>query len=94
MGSQPTQDDEYIITCSFFLSSPVLFLSVVVFLCAASYVLSDNRRQLITSVKLYQPSFLYAYLALLMQGGVVQVRRYIIGILGCIEMARHAKMHN
>lgn len=40
---------------------------------AASLILSDNRRQLVTSVQLYQPSFLYAYLAIFLQGGVIQV---------------------
>ena len=53
---------------------PVLFLSVLVFLATSSYVFSDDRRHLISSVKLYQPSFIYAYLALFMQAGVVQVR--------------------
>ena len=59
---------------TFFLVS-VLFLSVAVFLVTSSYFLSDSRRLLITSIRLYQPSFLYAYAALLMQGGVVQVRQ-------------------
>ena len=54
-------------------SFPVLFVSVLVFCATAFWVLSDNRRRLIQSVRLYQPSFLYAYLALLMQGGVIQV---------------------
>ena len=57
----------------FFLSFLVLFVSVLVFSATASWILSDNRRRLIQSVRLYQPSFLYAYLALLMQGGVIQV---------------------
>ena len=56
-----------------FLSFLVLFVSVLVFSATASWILSDNRRRLIQSVRLYQPSFLYAYLALLMQGGVIQV---------------------
>ena len=40
---------------------------------AGSLILSDNRRQLVNSVQLYQPSFLYAYVAIFMQGGVIQV---------------------
>ena len=52
----------------------VLFVSVVVFVATAAYVFSDSRSLLFPSIKLYQPSFLYAYTALLMQGGVVQVR--------------------
>jgi hypothetical protein len=46
---------------------------VLVFCCAAFYILSDGRRQLVSSVQLYHPSFLYAYVAILVQGGVVQV---------------------
>ena len=51
----------------------VLFLSVVVFVCTAAWVFSDRRRLLLPSIRLYHPSFLYAYVALIMQGGVVQV---------------------
>ena len=53
---------------------PVLFISILAFCAAGSLILSDNRRQLLHSVQLYQPSFLYAYLAIFMQGGVIQVR--------------------
>ena len=56
-----------------FVSFPVLFLSVFVFVSTAAWVFSDRRRLLIPSVRLYHPSFLYAYLALTLQGGVVQV---------------------
>lgn len=48
---------------------------------AGSFILSDNRRQLVNSVQLYQPSFLYAYLAIFMQGGVIQV-------MGCVAALR------
>ena len=54
----------------------VLFVSVLSFCVAGSIILSDNRRQLVNSVQLYQPSFLYAYLAIFLQGGVIQVRNY------------------
>lgn len=53
---------------------PVLFISILAFCAAGCLILSDNRRQLLHSVQLYQPSFLYAYLAIFMQGGVIQVR--------------------
>ena len=52
----------------------MLFISILAFCAAGSLILSDNRRQLLHSVQLYQPSFLYAYLAIFMQGGVIQVR--------------------
>lgn len=66
----------WIYTCN-----AVLFLSVLVFCCAATYILTDSRRQLVTSVRLYHPSFLYAYVALLLQGGVIQV-------VGCVAALR------
>ena len=55
----------------------MLFISILAFCAAGSLILSDNRRQLLHSVQLYQPSFLYAYLAIFMQGGVIQVRIHI-----------------
>ncbi len=54
----------------------MLFLGVLVFLCTACFVLSDGRLRLVSEhIRPYHPSFLYAYLALLLQGGIVQVRR-------------------
>lgn len=67
----------WIYTCN-----AVLFVSVMVFLGTSLYVVTDNRRQLISSVRLYQPSFLYAYLALFMQSGVVQA----IGCIGALKL--------
>ena len=58
-----------------FLSFPVLFASVLVFTVTSLWILSDKRRQLITAIRLYHPSFLYAYLALPIQSGVVQVSK-------------------
>jgi len=66
----------WIYTCN-----AVLFVSVLSFCVAGSIILSDNRRQLVTSVQLYQPSFLYAYLAIFLQGGVIQV-------MGCVAALR------
>lgn len=66
----------WIYTCN-----TVLFLSVLVFLVTSTYFFSDNRRMLFTSVRFYQPSFLYAYVALIMQGGVIQV-------IGCVAVLR------
>ena len=49
-------------------------MGVVVFLVTACYVLSDERMRLVSdSLRPYHPSMLYAYLALIIQGGVVQV---------------------
>ena len=56
--------------CVFF---SVLFASVFVFSCAGFYILNDGRRNLVSTVQLYHPSFLYAYLAILVQSGIVQV---------------------
>ncbi len=51
----------------------MLFASVFVFSCAGFYILNDGRRNLVSTVQLYHPSFLYAYLAILVQSGIVQV---------------------
>lgn len=48
---------------------------------AARTVLLDYRRSLVPSLTLYQPSFLYAYLALVTQGGALQ-------LLGCVAALR------
>lgn len=48
---------------------------------AARTLLFDFRRTLIPSLTLYQPSFLYAYLALVTQGGALQ-------LLGCLAALR------
>ena len=60
----------------FFFPFPVLFMGVVVFLATCWYVLWDGRLRLVAgdSLRPYHPSMLYAYLALTLQGGVVQVR--------------------
>ena len=58
-----------------FLSFSVLFASVLVFTVTSLWILSDKRRQLITAIRLYHPSFLYAYIALPIQSGVVQVSK-------------------
>ena len=62
----------YIIMLNFILFT-VLFLSVVLFTVTAIFILTDNRRHLVSSIQLYHPSFLYAYIAIPTQAGVVQV---------------------
>ena len=91
-------DYKWIKVLFFFLFS-VLFVSVLSFCVAGSIILSDNRRQLVNSVQLYQPSFLYAYLAIFLQGGVIQVRKnlkaklkFSCPYLGGAQRAKFAKM--
>ncbi|CAB3365454.1 Hypothetical predicted protein [Cloeon dipterum] len=60
-----------------------LLASVVGFACVAGRTLADPRRALIPAVRyLYQPTFLYAYLALIVQCGAVQV----LGCLGALRL--------
>ncbi|GLV41611.1 Tetraspanin 5D [Carabus blaptoides fortunei] len=69
----------WIYTCN-----AVLFLSVLAFCAVAGRVLvGDYRRYLIPNLALYQPSFLYAYLALFTQSGVLQV----IGCIGALRLS-------
>ena len=58
----------------------MLFMGVVVFLATCWYVLWDGRLRLVAgdSLRPYHPSMLYAYLALTLQGGVVQVGKECI----------------
>jgi hypothetical protein len=56
------------------LSLAVLFISVVAFALAFVTVLSDHRRSLVPAARLYHPSFVYAFFAIPLQAGVVQVR--------------------
>lgn len=67
----------WIYTCNAALLAGALAFSVA----AVRTVLLDYRRQLIPSLALYQPSFLYAYLALATQGGALQ-------LLGCAAALR------
>lgn len=63
----------WIYTCNTALLAGALAFSGA----AARTILFDFRRSLIPSLTLYQPSFLYAYLALVTQGGALQ-------LLGCV----------
>lgn len=57
----------WIYTCN-----AVLLVAVIIFCCIAGKVLlADYRRLLVNGLNLGQPSFLYAYLALLVQSGKV-----------------------
>lgn len=69
----------WIYTCN-----AVLLVSMLGFCAVAGKtLLVDYRRRLIPSLTLYQPSFLYAYLAIFTQSGVIQ----IVGCLGALRLS-------
>ncbi|XP_055544032.1 uncharacterized protein LOC129729467 isoform X2 [Wyeomyia smithii] len=69
----------WIYTCN-----AVLLMAVIVFCgVAGKILLSDYRRLLVTGLSLTQPSFIYAYLALLVQSGFLQ----LIGCLGALRLS-------
>ncbi|XP_037924771.1 uncharacterized protein LOC119660349 isoform X1 [Hermetia illucens] len=69
----------WIYTCN-----AVLLMAVIVFCGVAGKVLiADYRRLLVTGLNLGQPNFIYAYLALLMQSGFLQ----LIGCLGALRLS-------
>ncbi|XP_049822277.1 tetraspanin-1-like [Aethina tumida] len=67
----------WIYTCNTALLAGALAFAAA----AARTLLFDFRRALIPSLTLYQPSFLYAYLALVTQGGALQ-------LLGCVAAVK------
>lgn len=60
----------------------VLLVSVMVFVALAAWALSDFHMALFPSVRFHQPTFVYAYLALVLQGGILQA----IGCVGALKM--------
>ncbi|XP_031637375.1 uncharacterized protein LOC116349882 isoform X2 [Contarinia nasturtii] len=69
----------WIYTCN-----AVLLMAVIIFCCIAGKVLlADYRRLLIHGLNLGQPSFVYAYLALLIQSGFLQ----LVGCLGALRLS-------
>lgn len=54
-----------------------LFTSTLVFIILSLWIASDFHLSLFPSVTFYQPSFIYAYMALTLQSGILQVRRSI-----------------
>lgn len=48
------------------------------------YVVNDSKMMLFPSIRLYQPTFLYSYCAIILQGGVLQV---IINSLFCLPLS-------
>lgn len=51
-----------------------LFLGTLIYLVAFLTVISDTKLIFFRNIRLYQPSFVYCYLAILVQGGILQVR--------------------
>lgn len=51
-----------------------LFLGTLVYTIAFLSVISDERLNFFPNIRLYQPSFIYSYCAILVQGGLLQVR--------------------
>jgi hypothetical protein len=68
----------WIYTCNAVLLISVLGFAIV----AGRIVVTDPRRYLVPGLSLYQPSFLYAYLALATQSGLLQV----VGCLGALRL--------
>ncbi|XP_050085496.1 uncharacterized protein LOC126571213 [Anopheles aquasalis] len=69
----------WIYTCN-----AVLLMTVIVFCgVAGKILLSDYKRLLVNGLSLTQPSFIYAYLALLVQSGFLQ----LIGCLGALRLS-------
>lgn len=58
-------------------------MSVVAFVSLAAWTISDFRMSLFRSIDFRHPSLLYAYLALVLQGGILQA----IGCLGALRMS-------
>ncbi|XP_013783892.2 tetraspanin-14-like [Limulus polyphemus] len=59
-----------------------LFLSVLIFVSLAAWTFTDYRMTLFPTISLYHPTFVYAYLALILQGGILQV----VGCLGALKL--------
>lgn len=59
-----------------------LLLGSLVFLVGYIWILTDFRMSLFSSVRLYYPSLLYGFVAIILQGGIVQVslRQHLINV--------------
>lgn len=69
-------------------------MGVIIFCGVAGKVLvSDYRRLLVNGLSLYQPSFIYAYLALLVQSGNYIFQSVLHAFIQCctafVQMAPH-----
>ena len=53
-----------------------LFAATLVFVVLLIWFLTDIHMSLFPSISLYHPSFIYGFLALVLQGGVVQVSTF------------------
>ncbi|XP_075680601.1 uncharacterized protein LOC113791597 [Dermatophagoides pteronyssinus] len=59
-----------------------LFIGTFIYVVAFITVITDSRLSLFPNIRLYHPSFIYAYLAIIIQGGLVQA----IGCLGALKL--------
>ena len=50
-----------------------LFAATIIFITLFIWLLTDIHLSLFTSINFYQPSFIYGFVALVLQGGVLQV---------------------
>lgn len=60
----------------------ILLVSVLIFIVLAVWVITDIRLALFPSIQLHQPTLIYAYFALALQGGILQA----IGCVGALRM--------
>ena len=55
-----------------YAANAVLFCAVIIFLFFAAFIVADPKMALVQGFQFYHPTLLYAYAALLLQGGVLQ----------------------
>ena len=64
-----------------------LLFATIIYMFAFIYVLNDTKMMLFPSIRLYQPTFLYSYCAIILQGGVLQVIiKFYIQILSLLSL--------
>ncbi|XP_076371207.1 tetraspanin-11-like isoform X2 [Tachypleus tridentatus] len=67
----------WIYTCNL-----ILLFSVLIFVCLAAWICSDHHMVLFPYIRFHQPILVYAYFALILQGGVLQA----VGCWGAVRM--------
>src|SRR5437660_52818 len=58
-----------------------LLISTLVFIILSIWTFADYHMELFPTIRLYQPSFLYGYVALILQGGILQVSAFFTILL-------------
>lgn len=59
-----------------------LLLSVIIFVSLAALTFSDYRMAFFPTIRFHHPTFIYAYMALILQGGILQA----VGCLGALKL--------